>query len=160
MERVLQQILHGPAQRSFSYVIRKKALLDDLERYVDRPKYQRLVIDFEPGEDPDEAYSRVPYEKGANLLLHLGMPPPCITLLCKSNHAYTRALERTVGGLDVFLPYIRDYVETFSGKSIDTQQWKRHLYGYFQKHGGEDKVKALDSIDWNVGELKRNPTIS
>ena len=79
MERVLQQILHGPAERSFSYVIGKKALLDDLERFVDRPKYQRLVIDFEPGEDPDEAYSSIPYEKGANLLLHLGMPPSHIT---------------------------------------------------------------------------------
>ena len=54
----------------------------------------------------------------------------------------------------MFLPYIRDYVETFSGKSIDTQQWKDHLYRYFQKHGGEDKIKALDSIDWNVGVPK------
>jgi len=96
---------------------------------VERPKYQRLVIDFEPGEDPDEAYSSVPYEKGANLLLHL---------------------ERTIGGLDVFLPYIRDYVETFSGKSITTQQWKDHLYAYFQRQGGEEKVKALDSINWDA----------
>lgn len=77
MERVLQQILHGPSERGFSYVIGNKALRDDLERFVKRPKYQRLVIDFEPGEDPDEAYSSVPYEKGANLLLHLGMPPLC-----------------------------------------------------------------------------------
>jgi len=129
MERVLQQILHGPAQRSFSYVIGNKALRDDLERYVERPKYQRLLIDFEPGEDPDEAYSSVPYQKGANLLLHL---------------------ERTIGGLDVFLPYIRDYVETFSGKSITTQQWKDHLFAYFQSHGGEEKIKALDSIDWDA----------
>ena len=160
MERVLQQILHGPAERSFSYVIGNKALLNDLELYVNKPKYQRLVIDFEPGEDPDEAYSSVPYEKGANLLLHLGMPPPCITPPYKFNHAYARVIERTVGGLDVFLPYIRDYVETFSGKSIDTQQWKHHLYEYFKKHGGEDRIKALDCIDWNVGESKRNPTTS
>ena len=63
-------------------------------------------------------------------------------------------LERTIGGLDVFLPYIRNYVETFSGKSITTQQWKDHLYGYFQEHGGEEKVRALDTIDWNVGMSK------
>jgi len=119
----------GPPNAASPMSSAKKALLNDLERYVERPKYQRLVIDFEPGEDPDEAYSSVPYEKGANLLLHL---------------------ERTVGGLDVFLPYIRDYVETFSGRSIATQQWKDHLYGYFQKHGGEEKIKALDSIDWNA----------
>jgi len=129
MERVLQQILRGPAERGFSYVIGNNALRDDLERYVQRPKYQRLVIEFEHGEDPDEAYSTVPYEKGANLLLHL---------------------ERTIGGLDVFLPYIRDYVETFSGKSITTQHWKDHLYAYFQRQGGEEKVKALDSINWDA----------
>lgn len=75
MERVLQQTLHGPAERGFSYVIGNEALRNDLERYVERPKYQRLVIDFEPGENPDEAYSSVPYEKGANFLLHLGMRP-------------------------------------------------------------------------------------
>ena len=40
--------------------------------FTSRPRYQRLVIDFEHGEDPDDAYSRVPYEKGSNLLFHLG----------------------------------------------------------------------------------------
>ena len=88
MERVLQQILHGPAERSFSYVIGNKALLNGLEQYADKPKYQRLLIDFEPGEDPDEAYSSVPYQKGANLLLYLGMPPQCITLVCEFNRTY------------------------------------------------------------------------
>jgi leukotriene-A4 hydrolase len=85
MERVLKQILHGPAERSFSYVIGNKALRDDLERYVERPKYQRLVIDFESGEDPDEAYSSVPYEKGANFLLHLGTPMLSITFECRAD---------------------------------------------------------------------------
>jgi leukotriene-A4 hydrolase len=61
-----------------------------------------------------------------------------------------RIAERTVGGLDVFLPYVRDYVDTFSGKSITTAQWKEHLYGFFEKNGGAEKIKALDSIDWNV----------
>lgn len=50
----------------------------------------------------------------------------------------------------MFLPYIRDYVTTYIGKSITTEQWKSHLYGYYQKHNPE-KIKALDSIDWNVG---------
>ena len=43
-----------------------------MKQYEDNPKYQRLVIDFETGEDPDDAYSRIPYEKGSNLILHLG----------------------------------------------------------------------------------------
>lgn len=73
MERVLQQKLHSPAARGFSYVIGAKGLKDALKGYEDRPKYQRLVINFEKGEDPDDAYSEVPYEKGCNFLLHLGM---------------------------------------------------------------------------------------
>ncbi|KIM81710.1 hypothetical protein PILCRDRAFT_821059 [Piloderma croceum F 1598] len=128
IERLLQQVLHSPAHRGFSFVIGSKALTDSLKEYSDRPKYQRLIIGFERGEDPDEAYSSVPYEKGANFLLHL---------------------ERTLGGLDVFLPYVKDYVNTFIGKSITTEQWKSHLYSYFEKYG-HDKVKALDSIDWNA----------
>ena len=90
MERMLQQILRGPAERGFSYVIGNKALRNDLERFAEKPKYQRLVIDFEPGEDPDEAYSSVPYQKGANLLLHLGMSLPRITSAPKSNDHYAR----------------------------------------------------------------------
>ena len=65
-------MLHSPAERGFAYVIGSKALYDSLERYKSRPKYQRLVISFDEGEDPDEAYSNIPYEKGANFLLHLG----------------------------------------------------------------------------------------
>ncbi|TFK25898.1 leukotriene-A4 hydrolase [Coprinopsis marcescibilis] len=129
MERLLQQFLHTPAHRDFSFIIGAKALKDSLADYSNTPKYQRLVIDFEVGEDTDEAYSSIPYEKGANLILHL---------------------ERTLGGINVFLPYVKEYVETFIGKSITTTQWKDHLYEYFAKHGGEEKTKALDSIDWDA----------
>lgn len=72
MERVLQEKLHSPAARGFQYVIGAKGLKDALKSYESAPKYQRLVIPFEKGEDPDDAYSEVPYEKGANFLLHLG----------------------------------------------------------------------------------------
>lgn len=129
MERVLQEVLHTPAHRGFSYIIGQRGLNDALKQYTDRPKYQRLVIEFDQGEDPDDAYSAVAYEKGSNFLLHL---------------------ERTLGGLDVFLPYVKDYVNTFMGKSITTQEWKDHLYGYFQKHGGMETIRLLDTVDWNA----------
>ena len=76
MERLLLSKLHSPAARGFSYLLGYKALVDALKLYEDegRPRYQRLVIEFEKGEDPDEAYSRIPYEKGSNFLLHLGKP--------------------------------------------------------------------------------------
>ena len=50
----------------------------------------------------------------------------------------------------MFLPYVRDYVDTFIGKSITTAQWKAHLYSYWEKHGGAEKIKALDSVNWDA----------
>ncbi|KAF8308712.1 zincin, partial [Clavulina sp. PMI_390] len=132
LERLLAHKLQGPAARDFSYIIGRKGLDEDLRRYGERietRRFQRMVIDYEFGEDPDEAYSQVPYEKGGNFLLYL---------------------ERLLGGLDVFLPYAQDYVRTFRGKSIRTAEWKAHLYEYFQKHHGEEKIKLLDSVDWNA----------
>ncbi|KAI8983283.1 peptidase family M1-domain-containing protein [Trametes punicea] len=128
IERLLLQLLHTPADRGFSFLIGRKGLEDALKRFEAKPKYQRLVIDFDVGEDPDDAYSNVPYEKGANFILHL---------------------ERMLGGLDVFLPYIYDYANTFMGKSITTDDWKAHLYAYWEKHGGEEKIKALNSVKWD-----------
>ncbi|KAA1468302.1 Metalloprotease [Dentipellis sp. KUC8613] len=139
IERLLQQFLHSPAERGFSFLVGSKSLHDALRLYNDKPKYQRLVIDFEPGEDPDDAYSTVPYEKGANFLLYI---------------------ERKLGGLDVFLPYVKDYVDTFIGKSITTDQWKSHLFSYFEAHGGQEKINCLNEIDWNAwlfGEGERLP---
>ncbi|TFK47915.1 hypothetical protein OE88DRAFT_1664872 [Heliocybe sulcata] len=129
MERVLLSKLHSEAERGFSYLIGYKALKDSLKEYEDMPKYQRLIIEMEVGEDPDDAYSQVPYEKGANFLLYL---------------------ESVLGGLDVFLPYASDYAKTFMGQSIITDQWRDHLYNYFRTRGMDDKVKALDTVDWNA----------
>ena len=67
-------------------------------------------------------------------------------------------VERTLGGLDVFLPYVRNYVDTFMGKSITTDQWKDHLYAYFEKNGGEEKVKVLNAVDWQVSNPAFHPT--
>ncbi|KAF8132825.1 peptidase family M1-domain-containing protein [Boletus edulis] len=127
IERVLQGLVHSSGHRGLSYVIGHKSLVDALEQFQSTPKYQRLVIPFEVGEDPDGAYSRVPYDKGANLLLHV---------------------ERTLGGIDVILPYVKEYVKTYMGHSITTAQCKDHLYSFFANQA--DKIKDLDRIDWNA----------
>ncbi|KAF8329435.1 uncharacterized protein EI90DRAFT_3145933 [Cantharellus anzutake] len=127
--RVLRGRFHGPSERDLSYIIGRSSLISALKGFEKTPKYQRLVIEYERGEDPDDAYSRIPYEKGSNFLLYL---------------------ERLLGGLDVFIPYAKDYIRTFRGKSIRTEQWKEHLYTYWRRHGGEQKVKILDAVDWDA----------
>ncbi|KAG8882806.1 hypothetical protein FRB97_007740 [Tulasnella sp. 331] len=127
--RVLQGALHGALERDFSYIIGKKSLDDALKQYTEKRKYQRLVIPYTYGEDPDDAYSTVPYEKGSNFLLYL---------------------ERQLGGLDIFLPYIRDYVQTFRGKSIRTDDWKEHIFKYFEANGGKEKLDILNAVDYEA----------
>lgn len=56
-----------------------------------------------------------------------------------------------VGGLEEFLPYINDYVKTFMGKSITTEQWKDHLFAFFKQHGTPEQVSALERVKWDVG---------
>lgn len=81
----------------------------------------------------DEGYSQVAYEKGSNLLLHI---------------------ERMVGGLDVFIPYMKDYDRTFTGTSITTDQWRNHMFHYFGSlPEGDELVKQLSKLDWDEVSL-------
>lgn len=88
MENLLLSKLHGPAERGFSYLVGYNALVDALKLYEHNPKYQRLEIDFEKGENPDDAYSRVPYEKGSNFILHIGEQMSDVVLLPKTDKRY------------------------------------------------------------------------
>ncbi|CED82437.1 leukotriene-a4 hydrolase [Phaffia rhodozyma] len=130
LERLIMQEVHGPAARGLSYIIGKKAMDDSLKEYEEAklPRFQRLVVDYHDGEDPDDAFSSIPYNKGANFLLYL---------------------EQTMGGLDAFLPYIHSYVDTFAGLSISTEQWREHLYAFWKKHGGHQAIEKLDAVDWD-----------
>lgn len=56
---VLRRDLKGEAERGMSYVIGSKALYDSLERNANNPRFQRLVIDYKQGEDPDDAFRLV-----------------------------------------------------------------------------------------------------
>ncbi|VDM41800.1 unnamed protein product [Toxocara canis] len=75
--------------------------------------------------DPDTTFSVVPYEKGSALLLLLEQ-------------------KLTDSSTVVFEDYIKDYIRQFSLKSIDSYQWKDHLYAYF-----DQKRDILDSVDFD-----------
>ncbi|WWC71745.1 leukotriene A-4 hydrolase/aminopeptidase [Kwoniella pini CBS 10737] len=127
LERLIMRETHGELDRQLSYTVGRRGLVGDLERL--NPRFQKLVIEYKEHEDPDEGYSQVPYEKGANFLLYL---------------------ERTLGGLENFIPYMKDYVRTFEGTSITTDQWREHLFHYFGQHkDGEELTRRLGKVDWD-----------
>lgn len=65
-ERLLIRETQGEPGRGFSYIIGRKSLQDSLEGYekANQQRYQRLVIPYDFGEDPDDGFSTVPYDKG------------------------------------------------------------------------------------------------
>ena len=51
-----------------------------------------------------------------------------------------------MGGIDAILPYIKDYVKTYIGHSINytvSTQWKDHLYSFANQ---EDKIEACQGL--------------
>ncbi|ETO15661.1 hypothetical protein RFI_21704, partial [Reticulomyxa filosa] len=72
--------------------------------------------------------SAVPYQKGSTFL---------------------RYLEDTVGGPEVFAPFIHDYFETFKFSALDSYEFKDFFLQYFQKDKKVDQRK-LNDIDWKL----------
>ncbi|XP_072942485.1 leukotriene A-4 hydrolase isoform X1 [Epargyreus clarus] len=82
----------------------------------------QLVPDLD-GVHPDDAFSRVPYEKGSLFL---------------------RYLEDLVGGPEVFDEFLTSYLNHFQRKSLDTDEFKAYLLNFFKD---SDK---LEKVDWNT----------
>jgi len=99
-ERRILRILHGADAAALGWAMGQKALEDSLERFKDQPGLTVLRMHLE-GIDPDDAFSSIPYEKGARLVA---------------------ALEQEVGE-ERFLRFIREYMDAFRFTSITTEQF-------------------------------------
>ncbi|HSB18446.1 MAG TPA: M1 family metallopeptidase [Anaeromyxobacteraceae bacterium] len=99
-ERRILRALRGDAAASMGWSIGQKELDDSLERFQDKPELTVLRTHLE-GVDPDDAFSSIPYEKGARFLV---------------------ALERAVGE-QRFDRFIQAYLSRFRFRSITTEQF-------------------------------------
>lgn len=126
LERRIIGAIHGEAHRHFSAIIGWKDLQTAIEVMSPavREQYSRLVVHLKERQDPDDAFSSVPYEKGSSLLFHL---------------------ENILGGKAVFDPFIPYYFGKFKKCSLDTYQFRDTLYEFFA-----DKKDILDTVDWDT----------
>ncbi|KAJ3064769.1 Leukotriene A-4 hydrolase [Podochytrium sp. JEL0797] len=130
IERRIVSRLHGEPARHFSALLGVKALEESVSHFqeIGTPEFSKLVVDLK-GRDPDDAFSSVPYEKGFHLLFYL---------------------EGLLGGEKVFDGFLKNHVETFSHKSINSFQFKDNLYKYFETTFGQEKVDLLNTVDWDT----------
>ncbi|KAJ1814009.1 Leucyl aminopeptidase yscIV, partial [Coemansia sp. RSA 2598] len=124
-ERKIVARLHGEDSRQLSSIIGEDDLQESVDFYGKDSPLTALVPKLH-GIDPDDAYSTIPYDKGAHLLYYL---------------------EQLLGGPEVFEPYMRAYITEFQGKSIDSDNWKEFLMAYFAKNHAE-KLDLLNGVDW------------
>ncbi len=99
--RILEQV-YGPARAEMEAVLGLRALQEDLAKL--EPRDQMLYIEL-AGRDPDDAFTQVPYEKGALFL---------------------RQLEG-VFGRERFDRFLRQYFDHFAFQSITTSDFVAYL---------------------------------
>ncbi len=97
-ERKILAACHGEARASLGWALGQKALEDGLARFKDQPELTRLRTHLE-GIDPDDAFSTIPYEKGARFVV---------------------VLERALGEA-AFADFMKAYMVRFRFQSITTE---------------------------------------
>jgi leukotriene A-4 hydrolase/aminopeptidase len=103
-ERRIQEALHGPEAAVLAWAIGQKALDQEIDRFAATPELTRLHLGLK-GIDPDDAFSSVPYEKGARLW----------------------ALVERTAGRERFDAVLRDYIATFRFTSITSEDWLKFI---------------------------------
>ncbi|KAJ8686739.1 hypothetical protein QAD02_022533 [Eretmocerus hayati] len=123
VERKICGRMYGDKVRHFSALMGLQKLKNEIKTLGEKNPFTSLVPNL-VGVDPDDAFSSVPYEKG---------------------HTFLFYLEELLGGPDVFEPFLRDYLETYKYKSLNTLQWKDYLFEYFP-----DKLELLKKVNWDA----------
>ena len=103
-ERRLLEALHGEGATVLAWAIGEKALEESMDRFGKGSPLTRLRTEL-AGTDPDDAFSSIPYEKGAR---------------------FVALLERTAGRTR-FDHFMREYIARFRFTSITTEEFLTFL---------------------------------
>ncbi|MGH0148533.1 UNVERIFIED_CONTAM: hypothetical protein FKN15_024225 [Acipenser sinensis] len=122
LERMIAGRMFNEPFRQFKAMGGWKELQDSINTFETKSPLTNLIPDLSEV-NTNEAFSLVPYEKGFALLYHL---------------------EELLGGPEVFMGFIKSYIQMFAYSSVTTDDWKNYLYTYFK-----DKVDILNKVDWN-----------
>ncbi|TWU79169.1 hypothetical protein ED733_008876 [Metarhizium rileyi] len=125
LERRIQSAIHGEAEFDFSSIIGWKALEDSVELFGKDHEYTKLIISHR-NVDPEDVYSTIAYEKGFHFLYYL---------------------DRLVGreAFDKFIPY---YFAKWSGKSLDSFEFRDTFLDFFNGLGDDAIKQKVATVDW------------
>jgi leukotriene-A4 hydrolase len=123
-ERRIVDALEGTDVAALQAALGRRELDESFERFATRPQLTRLRTSL-AGVDPDDAFSRVPYEKGYLLL---------------------STIEAHVGRA-AFTRWLRSYIERFRFGAITTDDFAAHIEAVLP-----GALAAVDAPAWIDGE--------
>lgn len=133
VERRIMEKLFGEQRARMEAVLGYQSLQEDLAEL--KPEWTQLAIDVR-GEDPDAAFSNVPYEKGALFLTWL---------------------ENSVGRTN-FDEFLRGYFEHFAFQSITTEQFLAYLDEHLlRKYENAPDMRAVHAWIFQPGLPEGHP---
>lgn len=122
---ILGKVYNSNAYRDFESLLGYNDLVKTVKFDCDVPEYTKLTPDLEDT-DPDEAFNKIPYEKGSLFL---------------------RYLETKVGGMNAMQKWLKKYFSDYRFKSLKTEDMKSHFLAFFENEKVDAKV--LSSIEWD-----------
>lgn len=132
LSRKVVQIYYGREQSLLQSEYGYNEMIYAIDSFEKDHLYTALFPDFKD-EDPDDAFSYVPYEKGFNLLHHL----------------------ETILGEDNFRDILRAYIKKYAFKSVEFEDFKNVLEQIVKEKGIEDKLNRNNKkFDWNYWVYK------
>jgi leukotriene A-4 hydrolase/aminopeptidase len=123
IERKAIAELQGEAMRQFSIRVGLATLQTTVDHYGADSPFTALYIDLQ-GQDPDDAFSSVPYERGSAFLFYL----------------------ETVVGADRFGEFLREWFTKHMHGTVTTQIFRDHFLAFF----AEQRAAIDAKVDWDA----------
>uniref|UniRef100_A0A3Q4N1E0 Leukotriene A4 hydrolase n=1 Tax=Neolamprologus brichardi TaxID=32507 RepID=A0A3Q4N1E0_NEOBR len=129
LERMIGRCLESEQFRQFKAIGGWKDLQDSVNTFGANNPLTNLVPSLQDV-SPDDAFSSVPYEKGFALLYYL---------------------EEQLGGPEVFMGFVKSYIQRFAYSSVTTEEWKNYLFAYFKDKVRNNWTLRQSYSDWREG---------
>eukprot|EP01120_Amphizonella_sp_Union-15-10_P007859 TRINITY_DN270_c0_g1_i1.p1 TRINITY_DN270_c0_g1~~TRINITY_DN270_c0_g1_i1.p1 ORF type:complete len:617 (-),score=117.27 TRINITY_DN270_c0_g1_i1:104-1954(-) len=126
IERLILGEANSDAYRHFEALIGYNDLIKTINDFGSDSEWTKLQPNMN-GIDPDDVFSKVPYEKGSLFLLYL---------------------ETVVGGKEAMQKWLNKYFNEFKRNSVTTEQMKSHFLNHFNGVVGPEVLKKIDWDHW------------
>ncbi len=127
MERKLDSALLGEDMENLEAIVGNNELIADIKILGEDCEYTKLSPNY-GGNDPDDGFSTVPYEKGYQLLIYI---------------------EKLIGK-EKFKEVMQKYIKKYRYKSVDYTAFKEVLETVIKEiYNKEESEKIIKEIDWD-----------